>query len=80
MNNSEDVAKAIQAAVEGDATKFSKKISYLVGNPNLKNLNTKEEIVEKLIGGGATLQGCFQLEQLHGKQLRILVVPLHVTV
>ena len=61
MSDPEETAKAIQAAVEGDATEFSKKISYLVGNATLRSLNIKEEIVEKVVGGGATLQGCYSI-------------------
>lgn len=61
MSDPEKTAKAIQAAVEGDTMEFSKKISYIVGNATLKSLNVKEEIVGKVIGGGATLQGCYSI-------------------
>jgi hypothetical protein len=61
MSEPKETAKAIQAAVEIDVKEFSKKISYLVGNARLKILNVKKEIMEKVIGGSKTLQGCYSI-------------------
>jgi len=61
QNKNEEAARAIQAAVEGNATEFSKEVSYLVGNATLRTLNIKEEFVGKAIGGGATLQAGYSI-------------------
>jgi hypothetical protein len=60
-DKNEEAARAIQAAVEGNATEFSKEMSYLVGNATLRTLNIKEEFVGKVIGGGATLQAGYSI-------------------
>ena len=57
----ESVARAIQAAVEGNATEVSKEISYLVGNATLKSLNFKSDFLNPLISTGATWQGCYSI-------------------
>ena len=59
--NARETARAIHAAIEGDATEFSKKISYLVGNATLNTLNVKSDYIDRSISGAGALQACHSL-------------------
>lgn len=58
MERNEQIANAIQAAIEGNTTEFGKDISYLIGNTTLKSLNMKSNIISGIASAeGARAMG-----------------------
>lgn len=56
MSGKEEIARAVQKAVEGEMTHFS----YKVGNATLKALEVKEK-VEEIGNGGAAIQAGYSM-------------------
>ena len=51
----DEIAKAVQAGIEGDATEFAKQVSYIAGNSTLRALELSKK-AEFIAGGAGGIQ------------------------